>query len=161
MPAAVATAENSGKNSGRRSRTPPKGKPFEKGKSGNPGGRPKGLASAVRQIPVDQTGVDGAILLSRFWWTLVGDDKADMGDRLRASRLLAERGWGKPAEFVPIESDDPLELSEREADEIAVKFVERLDELAERRRKKPPLAPAATEKKAKAKSSRLVAARSG
>jgi hypothetical protein len=35
-------------------------------------------------------------------------------DRLEASRLLADRGWGKPASFEPLEGD-PLDLADAEA----------------------------------------------
>jgi hypothetical protein len=34
-------------------------------------------------------------------------------DRLEASRLLADRGWGKAASFEPLEGD-PLDLSDYE-----------------------------------------------
>jgi hypothetical protein len=40
------------------------------------------------------------------------DESAKMSERLEASRLLADRGWGKAADFKPIEDEDPLGLSE-------------------------------------------------
>ena len=52
-----------------------------------------------------------------FWLETMHDDNARMADRLEASRLLAERGWGKAAAFIPIEHDDPLGLSDQELDE--------------------------------------------
>jgi hypothetical protein len=113
------------------------GRPFQPGVSGNPGGRPKGLAKAVRDIPVEMGSGDGAMLLAKIAWAIVSDPKEKTNERLTAWKLLAERGWGKPAEFVPIEETDPLELSQREATEVALDFGRAVDELAARRSRKP------------------------
>jgi hypothetical protein len=51
-------------------------------------------------------------------------------DRLEASRLLADRGWGKAASFEPLEGD-PLDLSDYE--KTAEEFRARILELAARR----------------------------
>jgi hypothetical protein len=51
-------------------------------------------------------------------------------DRLQASRLLAERGWGKPANFEPLEGD-PLNLEDAEA--AAEEFRAKIMRLAESR----------------------------
>ena len=53
-------------------------------------------------------------------------------DRLRASELLAERGWGKAPAFAAIEEADPLGLedAERAAEEFRAKFL-RLAEAGE------------------------------
>lgn len=126
-----AVAENSTENS-----TKVPGRPFAKGQSGNPGGRPKGLAKAVRDrldSAAESTGTTGADLLIAFWASVMADKSEDTGLRLKASQFLAERGWGKPAQFVPIEDDDPLEMSDREANEVAASFDNRLDEVAARR----------------------------
>lgn len=45
-----------------------------------------------------------------------------------------ERGWGKPPMYAPIEDDDPLDLANREAEEVAASFDTRMDELAARRK---------------------------
>lgn len=102
--------------------------PFPPGVSGNPGGRPKGLARRTRE----QVGNDGDKLIT-LWLGIMEDTQEETKDRLAASRLLAERGWGKPPTFVPIEDDDPLGLAERRADEIAHDFDVALDELARKR----------------------------
>jgi hypothetical protein len=82
------------------------GKGFMAGRSGNPGGRPKGLAKATREL----VGEDGMPLV-RFWLGIVGDEGARTADRLEASRLLADR---KAPAFAPVEDKDPLDLSAAE-----------------------------------------------
>jgi hypothetical protein len=82
------------------------GRPFVKGKSGNPGGRPKGLARSAREL----VGENGRALAD-FWFEVLQDTDAKMADRLEASRLLADRGWGKAPSFMPIEEEDPLGLT--------------------------------------------------
>lgn len=62
---------------------------FKPGQSGNPGGRPKGLMSRAREA----TG-DGKLLID-FWCDVVCNEKAKTSDRLEASRLLREAGFGK------------------------------------------------------------------
>jgi Family of unknown function (DUF5681) len=84
-------------------------RPFPKGVSGNPSGRPKGLAKATREL----VGEDGVSLV-RFWLSIVEDENARTTDRLEASRLLAERGWGKAAAFAVVEDTDPLGLEDAE-----------------------------------------------
>jgi hypothetical protein len=60
--------------------------------SGNPGGRPRGLARASREL----LGGDGEAI-PRLWLSIMNDENAKTSDRLEASRLLADRGWGKTA----------------------------------------------------------------
>jgi len=129
------------------------GTPFKAGQSGNPGGRPRGLARKVREV----LGDDDGETLARFWAACLtgvlttyetvtdADGKTstravttivDVKDRLAASKLLSERGWGKPPQFAPIEDEDPLDLSERRSAEVAASLDARMDELAERRRAK-------------------------
>jgi hypothetical protein len=54
------------------------------------------------------------VSLVRFWLSIVEDENARTTDRLEASRLLAERGWGKAAVFAAVEDRDPLGLEDAE-----------------------------------------------
>jgi hypothetical protein len=98
-------------------------KGFMPGRSGNPGGRPLSLAKATRQL----VGEDGMKLVE-FWLSIMEDPMRRDSDRLEASRLLADRGWGKAANFEPLESD-PLDLGdvERAAAEFRAKIMRLAD----------------------------------
>src|SRR5262245_50447523 len=87
---------------------------FPKGVSGNPGGRPQGLAKATREL----VGEDG-MKLAAFWLSIMEDPMRRDSDRLEASRLLADRGWGKAAAYEPQEGD-PLDLAVME--QVAEEF---------------------------------------
>ena len=103
------------------------GNGFKPGQSGNPGGRPKGLAKTVRDV------CGGSPLrLAQGLLEIAEDPKAHNRDRVAAYRELLDRGWGKAPAFASMETDDPLELCEiaREIQGIA-------DELAARREAKP------------------------
>jgi hypothetical protein len=82
---------------------------WPRGVSGNPGGRPKGLARAAREL----VGEDGMALV-QLWWDIARDETRRDSDQLEASRLLAERGWGKTPTFAAIEEGDPLDLADAE-----------------------------------------------
>jgi hypothetical protein len=67
------------------------------------------LAKATREL----VGEDGMALV-QLWWDIAQDETRRDGDRLEASRLLADRGWGKAAAYEPLEGD-PLNLADVEA----------------------------------------------
>jgi uncharacterized protein DUF5681 len=141
-PAAAVPSEQ-GKNRETADYAVGKGKPppetrFGKGESGNPSGRPKGIARLTRELfggNLDET-------IVQFWagvmagGALPDGRKPTVKESLEASKLLANYGWGKPAEFVPIEDADPLGLSDATARSMTETLYKRADELAARRRKR-------------------------
>ena len=98
----MSTAQNSSGSAGK------VGRPWPRGVSGNPGGGPQGLARANREL----VGEDG-MALAQLWWSIAQDEMQRTSDRLEASRLLADRGWGKAAAYQPQEGD-PLDLAAAE-----------------------------------------------
>ena len=96
---------------------------FTPGQSGNPGGRPKGLARQVREL----VGGDGEII-AEFMLNVLHDTTATIKERMDAGTWLADRGWGKAANHAPIEEGDPLGLEDVDRELIAIH-----DQLAARR----------------------------
>lgn len=129
----------------------PEGRPFVKGQSGNPKGRPKGLARKVREITGDNDGETLALFFSAAMQGKLPNPDYDtrktpeeqpgvpanvsvgVKERIEAAKYLADRGWGKPPQFAPLEDDDPLDFADREADEMAAALDARMDELALKR----------------------------
>ena len=89
---------------------PGPGKPFESGKSGNPGGRPKGLARLVRDLiaaRVEEDPVLGKIdgwtaITLRLYDLAVGRIAAPEKDRAAAAKLLYDRAGGLPRQEVEL-----------------------------------------------------------
>lgn len=120
--AAVRRAEHAAANSRGTAANPIVGnRPWQKGQSGNPSGRPKGVASAFRKI-VDPEEAAVALL------ELANDSRSKPSERIAAWRELLDRGFGKAPAFAAIEGNDPLELSA-----IAAEIQSIADELAARR----------------------------
>ena len=71
------------------------GRPFAPGMSGNPGGRPKGLARYVREL----VGDDGR-RVADFMLAVLEDEREPTLVRMEAGRWLADRGFGRS--HVPI-----------------------------------------------------------
>ncbi len=71
--------------------------PFTKGVSGNPGGRPQGLAEKVRNATKDGSLII-KLMLAVAQDKTVGGQKPKIRDRLDAARWLADRGWGRPVQ---------------------------------------------------------------
>jgi hypothetical protein len=112
-------AQNSGK-------TAP-GRPFPPGMSGNPGGRPKGLAAMTREL----VGGDGRAIAA-FWVETMQDPENPLRLRLEASKLLAERGWGRSGSGdlpIPVGLAPPL-LDEKRIDRATEELFAELDRLA-------------------------------
>jgi Family of unknown function (DUF5681) len=93
----------------------PIGKRFQPGQSGNPGGRPKGSAKAVRDALGGSPSELAHGLLEIF-----RDETRRSADRIAAARELWDRGWGKAPAFANIEGHDPLEQDEVAAEIRAI-----------------------------------------
>lgn len=77
-----------------------RGRPFLPGNSANPGGRPKGLASLVRE----QT-KDGQELV-RFMLGVLRGRKTPLRLRMEAAAWLADRGFGKALQQLEVSGPD-------------------------------------------------------
>lgn len=91
----------------------PVGKRFEKGVSGNPGGRPKGVTASIKAL----CGDSGEKLHDLLWLYANGTDKeikqkfkCKWGPRhevrLQAIAELLDRGYGKPIQAVTVGDPD-------------------------------------------------------
>src|SRR5262245_61417226 len=93
------------------------GKPLHRGVSGNPGGRPKGLARRVREL----VGSDGHEIVD-FMFETMSNAKARTADRLDAAKWLADRGFGKATEIEMQPGLDLKKVSDADLDLLIAVF---------------------------------------
>src|SRR5262245_66323643 len=74
------------------------GKPFQKGQSGNPGGRPKEIAE-VKELAREHMPAAIEALVS-----IMNNPKASDAARVSAANALLDRGYGKPPQHLTSEA---------------------------------------------------------
>jgi hypothetical protein len=87
-----------------------RGRPFQKGVSGNPGGRPRVLAD-VQELARERSPEAINILA-----TVMRDEKAPPAARVAAANALLDRGYGKPTQPISqtLTKIDPSTMSDEE-----------------------------------------------
>ena len=93
-----------------------RGRPFQKGISGNPGGRPRVLAD-VQELARERSPEAINILAN-----VMRDEKAPPAARVAAANALLDRGYGKPTQPISqtLAKVDPSSISDEELAAIAM-----------------------------------------
>jgi hypothetical protein len=83
-------------------------KPFVRGQSGNPGGRPRGFGSLIREETRD-----GAELVEFMLDVARGTRRAKLETRMSAVSWLADRGFGRPIQTTELTGKDGQDFTIR------------------------------------------------
>ena len=100
------------------------GKPFKKGQSGNPGGRPKVIAE-VKELAREYTGEAIETLVS-----IMTSPKAAPAARVSAANSLLDRGYGKPPQHITGEGGPSYVVRPPEPCKTAEEWVASLGDLS-------------------------------
>jgi hypothetical protein len=119
----------------------PRGRPFIRGQSGNPGGRPKRPKTIeARRVIADMKAAARELTQQAIdtLAAIMNDPKAPAAARVSAATAILDRGHGKPTQAVEMSGRDggPIETADVSAREI---ILERLASIAPRIR--PPAEP--------------------
>jgi hypothetical protein len=110
----------------------PRGKPFPKGCSGNPGGKPKNpKAIRDRQVIADVkelSRLEGPEAVRQLA-SIMKDGRAPHAARVSAANSLLDRGYGRPTQSVDVTANVSAVLPQERARDIIAR---RLDSIAER-----------------------------
>jgi hypothetical protein len=99
---------------------------WKPGQSGNPKGRPKGIAKQARDLINDEPERLLTILLD-----VAEDPKAKPPERIAAINAYLDRAYGKAPQHAPVEGGDPLDR-----DQLDERIGSLVDDLAARRESK-------------------------
>lgn len=97
---------------------------FQKGQSGNPGGRPKAIAQ-VRELAQIQT--EEAI---HTLAAIMTSEKTNPAARVSAANALLDRGWGKPSQHMEL-STNPLDEFDAKTLATVIELLEQVEEESE------------------------------